>query len=97
MTKDQLIKSLENLQGDYNISYQVIDDLVHITLAKKIDEFEKYCNNLDDEVFNKACLIFDIISDISLDEFSKNIHNSNYNDYKELFKKIISFINANND
>lgn len=92
MTKKQLIESLENLQGEYNISYQVIDDLVHITLAKKIDEFEEYCRKLDDDTFNKACLIFDITSDISLNEFSSNINNPDYSNYKKLFKKIVEFI-----
>lgn len=92
MTKKQLIESLENLQGEYNISYQVIDDLVHITLAKKIDEFEEYCNKLDDDIFNKVCLIFDITSDISLDEFSSNINNPEYNNYKQDFKDIVNFI-----
>lgn len=83
---------MENLQGEYNISYQVIDDLVHITLAKKIDEFEEYCRKLDDDTFNKACLIFDITSDISLNEFSSNINNPDYSNYKNLFKKIVDFI-----
>ena len=46
---------MENLQGEYNISYQVIDDLVHITLAKKIDEFEEYCKKLDDDTFCSEC------------------------------------------
>lgn len=97
MTKNQVISNLQNLPDNYNITYQVIDDVVHITLTRKIDEFEKYCDELDDDVFNSACMIFDIISDITLDEFSNHLSKPECNKYKELFKHIVEFIHANND
>ena len=43
-------------------------------MTKKVDEFEEYCSKLDDETFNNACLIFGIISDISLEDFSSNLY-----------------------
>ena len=42
-------------------------------MTKKVDEFEKYCSKLDDETFNNACLIFGIISDISLEDLEKSL------------------------
>lgn len=62
-------------------------------MTKKVDEFEEYCSKLDDETFNNACLIFEIISDISLEDFSSNLDNSKY---KQEFKHIVDFLNDRN-
>ena len=51
---------------------------------------------LDDETFNNACLIFGIISDISLEDFSSNLNNSKYKKYKQEFKHIVDFLNDRN-
>ncbi len=93
MTKEQLIQSIQNLPDQYNISLQVIDNVVHITLTKQVDEFEKYCDELDDDTFHNACLIFDIISDISLEEFSSNLNSPDSDKYKQEFKRIVDFLN----
>lgn len=69
MNKEQLIQSIKDLPDQYNINLQVIDNVIHITMTKKVDEFEEYCSKLDDKTFNNACLIFGIISDISLEDF----------------------------
>ena len=52
-------------------------------MTKKVDEFEEYCSKLDDETFNNACLIFGIISDISLEDFSSNLDNSKYKTFRQ--------------
>ena len=62
-------------------------------MTKKVDEFEEYCNKLDDETFNNACLIFGIISGISLEDFSSNLDNPKYKKYKQEFKHIVDFLN----
>lgn len=93
MNKEQLIQSIKDLPDQYNINLQVIDNVIHITMTKKVDEFEEYCSKLDDETFNNACLIFEIISDISLEDFSSNLDNSKY---KQEFKHIVDFLNDRN-
>lgn len=93
MDKEQLIQSIKELPDQYNISLQVIDNVIHITMTKKVDEFEKYCSKLDDETFNNACLIFGIISDISLEDFSSNLYKPEYTKYKQEFKRIVDFLN----
>ena len=65
-------------------------------MTKKVDEFEEYCSKLDDETFNNACLIFGIISDISLEEFSSNLYKPEYKKYKQKFKHIVDFLNDRN-
>lgn len=65
-------------------------------MTKKVDEFEEYCSKLDGETFNNACLIFGIISDISLEDFSSNLDNSKYKKYKQEFKHIVDFLNDRN-
>ena len=62
-------------------------------MTKKVDEFEEYCSKLDDETFNNACLIFGIISDISLEDFSSNLYKLEYKKYKQEFKRIVEFLN----
>lgn len=94
MNKEQLIQSIKELPDQYNINLQVIDNVIHITLTKKVDEFEEYCNKLDDDIFNNACLIFGIVSDISLEEFSSNLDNPNNKKYKQKFKQIVNFLNG---
>lgn len=96
MNKEQLIQSIKELPDQYNISLQVIDNVIHITMTKKVDEFEKYCSKLDDETFNNACLIFGIISDISLEDFSSNLYDPEYKKYKQEFKRIVDFLNDRN-
>lgn len=96
MNKEQLIQSIKELPDQYNISLQVIDNIIHITMTKKVDEFEKYCSKLDDETFNNACLIFGIISDISLEDFSSNLYDPEYKKYKQEFKRIVDFLNDRN-
>lgn len=96
MNKEQLIQSIKNLPDQYNINLQVIDNVIHITMTKKVDEFEEYCSKLDDETFNNACLIFGIISDISLEDFSSNLDNPKYKKYKQEFKHIVKFLNDRN-
>ena len=65
-------------------------------MTKKVDEFEEYCSKLDDETFNNACLIFGIISDISLEDFSSNLYKPEYKKYKQKFKRIVEFLNDRN-
>ena len=65
-------------------------------MTKKVDEFEEYCSKLDDETFNNACLIFGIISDISLENFSSNLYKPEYQKYKQEFKHIVDFLNDRN-
>ena len=65
-------------------------------MTKQVDEFEKYCSKLDDETFNNACLIFGIISDISLEDFSSNLYKPEYKKYKQEFKRIVEFLNDRN-
>lgn len=65
-------------------------------MTKQVDEFEKYCSKLDDETFNNACLIFGIISDISLEDFSSNLYDPEYKKYKQEFKRIVEFLNDRN-
>ena len=65
-------------------------------MTKKVDEFEEYCSKLDDETFNNACLIFGIISDISLEDFSSNLYKHEYKKYKQEFKRIVEFLNDRN-
>lgn len=96
MNKEQLIQSIKDLPDQYNINLQVIDNIIHITMTKQVDEFEEYCSKLDDETFNNACLIFGIISDISLEDFSSNLYNSKYKKYKQEFKYIVDFLNDRN-
>lgn len=96
MNKEQLIQSIKDLPDQYNINLQVIDNIIHITMTKQVDEFEEYCSKLDDETFNNACLIFGIISDISLEDFSSNLYNSKYKKYKQEFKRIVNFLNDRN-
>lgn len=96
MNKEQLIQSIKELPDQYNISLQVIDNVIHITMTKQVDEFEKYCSKLDDETFNNACLIFGIISDISLEDFSSNLYDPEYKKYKQEFKRIVDFLNDRN-
>ena len=96
MNKEQLIQSIKDLPDQYNISLQVIDNVIHITMTKQVDEFEKYCSKLDDETFNNACLIFGIISDISLEDFSSNLYDPKYKKYKQEFKRIVDFLNDRN-
>lgn len=96
MNKEQLIQSIKDLHDQYNINLQVIDNVIHITMTKQVDEFEEYCSKLDDETFNNACLIFGIISDISLEDFSSNLDNSKYKKYKQEFKHIVDFLNDRN-
>lgn len=96
MNKEQLIQSIKELPDQYNISLQVIDNVIHITMTKQVDEFEKYCSKLDDETFNNACLIFGIISDISLEDFSSNLYDPKYKKYKQEFKRIVDFLNDRN-
>lgn len=96
MNKEQLIQSIKDLPDQYNINLQVIDNVIHITMTKKVDEFEEYCSKLDDEIFNNACLIFGIISDISLEDFSSNLDNPKYKKYKQEFKHIVEFLNGFN-
>ena len=96
MNKEQLIQSIKDLPDQYNINLQVIDNVIHITMTKQVDEFEEYCSKLDDETFNNACLIFGIISDISLEDFSSNLYNSKYKKYKQEFKYIVDFLNDRN-
>ena len=55
-------------------------------MTKQVDEFEEYCSKLDDETFNNACLIFGIISDISLEDFSSNLYNSKYKESEDKMK-----------
>lgn len=92
MNKEQLIQSIKDLPDQYNINLQVIDNVIHITMTKKVDEFEEYCSKLDDETFNNACLIFGIISDISLEDFSSNLYKPEYKKYKQEFKRIVEFL-----
>lgn len=96
MNKEQLIQSIKDLPDQYNINLQVIDNVIHITMTKQVDELEEYCSKLDDETFNNACLIFGIISDISLEDFSSNLYNSKYKKYKQEFKHIVDFLNDRN-
>ena len=96
MNKEQLIQSIKDLPDQYNINLQVIDNVIHITMTKKVDEFEEYCSKLDDEIFNNACLIFGIISEISLEDFSSNLDNPKYKKYKQEFKHIVDFLNGFN-
>lgn len=96
MNKEQLIQSIKDLPDQYNINLQVIDNVIHITITKKVDEFEEYCSKLDDEIFNNACLIFGIISGISLEDFSSNLDNPKYKKYKQEFKHIVEFLNGFN-
>lgn len=96
MNKEQLIQTIKDLPDQYNINLQVIDNVIHITMTKKVDEFEEYCSKLDDEIFNNACLIFGIISDISLEDFSSNLDNPKYKKYKQEFKHIVDFLNGFN-
>lgn len=96
MNKEQLIQSIKELPDQYNINLQVIDNVIHITMTKKVDEFEEYCSKLDDETFNNACLIFGIISDISLEDFSSNLYKPEYKKYKQKFKRIVEFLNDRN-
>lgn len=96
MNKEQLIQSIKDLPDQYNISLQVINNVIHITMTKQVDEFEKYCSKLDDETFNNACLIFGIISDISLEDFSSNLYDPEYKKYKQEFKRIVEFLNDRN-
>lgn len=96
MNKEQLIQSIKDLPDQYNINLQVIDNVIHITMTKKVDEFEEYCSKLDDETFNNACLIFGIISGISLEDFSSNLDNPKYKKYKQEFKHIVEFLNGFN-
>lgn len=42
-----------------------------------------------------ACSIFDYISDISLEKFTHILDDEKSKEYKDLFKKIVEFINAN--
>ena len=65
-------------------------------MTKKVDEFEEYFSKLDDETFNNACLIFGIISDISLEDFSSNLYKPEYKKYKQEFKRIVEFLNDRN-
>ena len=65
-------------------------------MTKKVDKFEEYCSKLDDETFNNACLIFGIISDISLEDFSSNLYKPEYKKYKQEFKRIVEFLNDRN-
>ena len=65
-------------------------------MTKQEDEFEEYCSKLDDETFNTACLIFGIISDISLEDFSSNLYKPEYKKYKQEFKRIVEFLNDRN-
>ena len=65
-------------------------------MTKQVDEFEEYWSKLDDETFNNACLVFGIISDISLEDFSSNLYNSKYKKYKQEFKHIVDFLNDRN-
>ena len=65
-------------------------------MTKKVDEFVEYCSKLDDETFNNACLIFGIISDISLEDFSSNLYKPEYKKYKQEFKRIVEFLNDRN-
>ena len=65
-------------------------------MTKKVDEFEEYCSKLDDETFNNACLIFGIISDISLEDFSSNLSISKHKKYNQEFKRIVDFLNDRN-
>ena len=65
-------------------------------MTKKVDEFEEYCSKLDDETFSNACLIFGIISDISLEDFSSNLYKPEYKKYKQEFKRIVEFLNDRN-
>ena len=65
-------------------------------MTTKVDEFEEYCSKLDDETFNNACLIFGIISDISLEDFSSNLYKPEYKKYKQEFKRIVEFLNDRN-
>lgn len=96
MNKEQLIQSIKDLPDQYNINLQVIDNVIHITMTKRVDEFEEYCSKLDDEIFNNACLIFGIISGISLEDFSSNLDNPKYKKYKQEFKHIVEFLNGFN-
>lgn len=96
MNKEQLIQSIKDLPDQYNINLQVIDNVIHITMTKKVDEFEEYCSKLDDEIFNNACLIFEIISGISLEDFSSNLDNPKYKKYNQEFKHIVEFLNGFN-
>lgn len=96
MNKEQLIQSIKDLPDQYNINLQVIDNIIHITMTKKVDEFEEYCSKLDDEIFNNACLIFGIISGVSLEDFSSNLDNPKYKKYKQEFKHIVEFLNGFN-
>lgn len=96
MNKEQLIQSIKDLPDQYNINLQVIDNVIHITMTKKVDEFEEYCSKLDDEIFNNSCLIFGIISGISLEDFSSNLDNPKYKKYKQEFKHIVEFLNGFN-
>ena len=54
---------------------------------------ESRITKYDDETFNNACLIFGIISDISLEDFSSNLDNPKYKKYKQEFKHIVDFLN----
>ena len=65
-------------------------------MTKRVDEFEEYCSKLDDETFNNACLIFGIISYITLEDFSSNLYKSEYKKYKQEFKHIVDFLNDRN-
>ena len=96
MNKEQLIQSIKDLPDQYNVSLQVIDNVIHITMTKQVDEFEEYCSKLDDETFNNACLIFGIISGISLEDFSSNLPKPEYKKYKQEFKNIVEFLNGFN-
>ena len=54
MNKEQLIQSIKVLPDQYNINLQVIDNVIHITMIKKKDEFEEYSSKLENEKFNNA-------------------------------------------
>lgn len=95
MNKEQLIKSIQELPDQYDINLKIINNDIIIKLTRKVDEFEEYCSTLDDETFTMACSIFDYISDISLEKFTHILDDEKSKEYKDLFKKIVEFINAN--
>ena len=90
-----------NMSPDYtDLSLQFTD-----SFKQKIGEFmvadpqnalNAEINRSVDETFNNACLIFGIISDISLEDFSSNLDNSKYKKYKQEFKHIVDFLNDRN-
>lgn len=91
MNKKELIKFIDQLPDNYEIGMANDKTDIVITLTKKVDEFEDYCDKLDNDVFVTACSIFNLISDITINEFATLLNEEDADDYKKLFKTIVEF------